>query len=392
MAGRVTIRTPWRGAAAIFLLNGMVMGTWAGRIPAIAARFDLDEAGVGLLLLVLGVGAILAFPAAGRLTDRRGALPVMRISMLGLLVSVAAAGLAPSLALLCIAVFCMGALHGTTDVTMNAWASEVERQIERPAMTAFHGMWSLGAGAGALSGYAAAESGIGPGLHFTVVPVLGAALLLPLTLIPWQSDLRERAADAPVFAVPRGVMLLVGLVALTAGLGEGAVTDWSALYLIDRAGLSEGRATLGYAAFSVTMVAGRLMAGQVIRAFGNVAVARAGALLGAAGMALVVWAPLPGIALAGFAAIGLGLAPIIPLVFSRAATDPEISPGQGIASVATLGYGAMLLGPPLLGAVADLASLRLAFVLVGLGLLVSAALAPVLRVPGARHAPVTRRG
>ena len=371
------IRTPWRGVAALFALNGVTMGTWAGRIPALVEHWALSEARLGVLLLLLGLGSLVAFPFAGVLADRIGALRVARGAMALVLVALIAVGQAPGLPWLALAIFVLGLTHGATNVTMNAWAGEVERQLARPVMSSFHGMWSLGAGLGALGSFLAVRADLAPGPHFVLVPLLATALLGPFVMLRWEGAPAPQR-KGPVFALPRGPLILIGLIALAAGLGEGTVTDWGAVYLADNVGASEARAALGYAVFSVSMVAGRLGAGAVIGRLGRGRVARLGALLAAAGAALVVWAPGVPVVLAGFLAMGLGYAALIPLVFSRAADDPVIPPGQAIAAVATLGYGSMLLGPPFIGLVAHLSSLRLAFALVALSTLAIAALAPLL--------------
>ncbi|MCX8954914.1 MFS transporter, partial [Ruegeria sp. NA] len=178
--------------------------------------------------------------------------------------------------------------------------------------------------------------------------------------VRWTSR-RSVRSQSSVFALPSGALILVGFAAMCGALGEGAVADWSAIFLRDVSGAPESVAALGYAVFSVTMVAFRLAGAIVIMRFGPVATARFGGICAALGVFAVVSsvASLP--ALAGFALMGIGYAVIMPLAFSRAASDPHVPPGQAIASVATLGYGGLLIGPPLIGFLAELFGLRLAF-------------------------------
>lgn len=381
-----SINTPWRAVAAAFALNGFLLGTWASRVPAVMEKHGLSEGALGLQLLVMGVGALISFPVAGRQSDRMGALVVTRLLTGGYLLALCAVGLAPVPMVLAVALFFFGMCHGAMDVTMNAWATEVEKHMGRPVMSSFHAMWSFGAGGGALLGFAAASSGLSPGLHFVAAAVLGGLLLAPFLALPWQSTLRPGGAKDPVFALPRGPLVLVGVIALSAGLGEGATADWSAVYLRDVLGTSDAQATLGYAALSVTMVAMRLCADRLVFRFGPVAVARISGLVAALGILCVTGVASFGAALVGFALMGMGYAALVPLAFSRAAADPDVPPGQGIASVATLGYGAMLLGPPAIGQIAELASLRVAFMGLGAFALAVAVLAPVLQRGGVRKA------
>lgn len=372
------IVTPWRSVAAAFALNGVLLGSWAARVPAVASNFGLDEGALGLLLLVMGVGALISFPLAGRLADRFGAVRVTRWITLAYLVSIALVGLAPVVPALGLALFFFGMCHGSMDVAMNSWAAEVERHMGRSVMSSFHAMWSLGAGLGAAGGFVATSLAAPVGLHFVLAAILSALLLGPFLRIDWTSRTETGAAGEPVFAFPRGALVFVGLIALGAGLGEGAAVDWSAVFLSDVLGAAEAQATLGYAVFSVTMVAMRLCVDRLITRHGPRRVALASGLLAASGYLLCAFSGSLALALAGFVLMGLGYAAVIPLAFSRAAADPEVPAGQAIASVATLGYGAMLMGPPAIGFIADVSSLRFSFVLVGLFALLIAVLSPVL--------------
>ncbi|MGR3368729.1 MAG: MFS transporter [Sagittula sp.] len=370
--------SPRLAVSAAFALNGILLGAWASRVPAVVDRFDLSEGTLGLLLLVMGIGALVSFPLAGRLADRLGAFPVTKVLAGVYLVSIVAIGLAPDTTVLAMALFLFGVGHGAMDVTMNSWAAEVERHSGRSIMSSFHAMWSLGAGLGAAGGWLASRQALPIDAHFAVTALVALVIFGPLMHTRWTSARTAPQAKGPVFALPRGALVLVGLIAMGAGLGEGAAADWSAVFLADVIQATPSQAALGYAVFSVTMVAMRLNVDRLITRFGAVTVARFSGLTAAAGYLLATaFATLP-TALAGFVLMGLGYAAVIPLAFSRAAADPEVPPGQAIASVATLGYGAMLMGPPTIGFVAEATSLRASFLMVGCVALMIAALAPVL--------------
>ena len=375
------LRTPWRCVAAAFALNGILLGSWASRIPAFVDRLALDERTLGALLLAMGIGALVSFPLAGRFSDRLGAARLTRWIAAGYLLSFVVLGVSFSMGMLAVALFAFGMFHGSMDVAMNSWASEVERHMKRSVMSSFHAMWSLGAGLGAAGGYVATSFGATPGMHFLITVVVSAAVFGPFLMAPWASETRTGAPQDPVFALPRGALILVGIMALAAGLGEGAAVDWSAVFLKETLQTPEAQATFGYAAFSVTMVVMRLCVDRLITRFGAVNVARASGLLAASGYALcAVTSALP-VALAGFILMGLGYAAVVPMAFSRAANDPDVPAGQAIASVATLCYGAMLLGPPVIGFMAHATSLRIPFAMVGAAAVLIALFAPALTSP-----------
>ncbi len=354
----------WRAVAAMFALNGGLFGIWASRIPAAKDLHELSHASLGTLLLLMAAGAICAFPIAGRFSDKLGAAQLTRV--LGVLNAVALIGLAlaPSVITLGVVLFFFGAFHGAMDVAMNAWGAEVERWAKRAQMSTYHAMWSLGAGLGAGSGYLAIRAEAGLLLHFLIAGGVLLAVTLVLGACGWRSEVSGEARG-PAFSLPKGALVLAGLVAFCASMGEGAMADWGAIYLRDEGGAPEEWAAIGYTVFSVAMVVMRLLGGWVNRLSGPVMIARASGLIAAIGAGFVVLSPTVFGILVGFVLMGFGYALIIPLAFSRAANDPEIPPGQAIASVATFGYGGILLGPPIMGFVAAASSLKLSYGLLG---------------------------
>ncbi|NVO54622.1 MFS transporter [Rhodobacteraceae bacterium B1Z28] len=354
----------------MFILNGALFGIWASRIPAIRDHLHLGHRELGYGLLFMAAGAVCSFPVTGRLSDRFGAVALTRVIAVFYTFSLALLAFAGSFAALAASLFIFGAFHGSMDVAMNAWAAEVEQTYEKPLMSSFHAMWSLGAGLGAVSGFVAVQFGLTVLPHFLLVGGAVVAFALIASWVPWSSR-RSVLAQSSVFALPSGALVLVGFTALCGALGEGAVADWSAIFLRDVTGAAESVAALGYAVFSVAMVVCRLAAGLVITRFGSVASARIGGFSAATGVFCVVCSGYASLALVGFTLMGVGYAVIMPLAFSRAANDPDVPPGQAIASVATLGYGGLLIGPPLIGFLAELLSLRMAFaVLLPLALLI----------------------
>ncbi|WP_299079906.1 MFS transporter [uncultured Ruegeria sp.] len=356
----ISVATAWRAVAAMFILNGALFGIWASRIPAVRDHLQLSHEDLGYGLLFMAAGAVCSFPVTGRLTDRFGAVAITRIIAVLYTFSLVLLGLADSFVALAAFLFVFGAFHGSMDVSMNAWGAEVEQTYDKPLMSSFHAMWSLGAGLGAVSGFIAVQFDLTTFQHFLVAGCMVVLLALAMSWVPWVSR-RSALSQGSVFALPSGALILVGFTALCAALGEGAVADWSALFMRDVTGSTESVATLGYAVFSVAMVVCRLAGGVAIARFGPVASARFGGLCSALGVFLVVSSGNVPLALIGFTLMGVGYAVIMPLAFSRAANDPNVPPGQAIASVATLGYGGLLIGPPLIGFLAELLTLRMAF-------------------------------
>lgn len=370
------LRTPRIAVSAMFFLNGALFGAWAARVPAFVEAFALDPAALGRMLLCLALGAILSFPLAGRLSDALGAASASRMIAVWYALALPLLALAPSPLLLAGALLLFGAGHGAMDVAMNAWGAEVERSQRRPIMAAFHALWSLGAGIGALSGTGAVGLGLSPLEHFLLVAVLVGGGALALAQVPWTST---RSARGPGFALPSRGLLLVGVVALCSSVGEGAMADWSAVFLIEIARTDEARAALGYGVYSAAMFAARLGSVRVIARLGAVPTARIAGLFAFAGMAVALAGQSLATGLVGFALLGLGYSVVIPLAFSRAANDPDTPQGRAIAGVATLGYGGMVMGPVLIGGIAHLAGLASAFWLVAVMALGISLLAGVLR-------------
>ncbi|OHV13908.1 MFS transporter [Kushneria phosphatilytica] len=359
-------RRVWFAVAAMFFLNGGLFGTWASRIPAVASQYGLDGGWLGLLLLVLASGALVSFPLAGRASDTVGAARATLAIAVAYALALVLIGCTSSLWLTATALFFFGAGHGAMDVTMNSWAGEAERFIEKPVMSSFHAMWSLGAGVGAAVGYVAVNLDLSLLAHFALVAVTMSVGTILLANIGWQSETRPRPAGAKRFPLPRGGLLWVGIIALCASLGEGAIADWSALFLVNVTSATLAQGALGYAVFSVAMVVMRLIGGGVISRLGPVNAARFAGCCASMGVLLAVLSTSFMTALPGFFLLGIGYALIMPLAFSRAANDSDTPPGVAIASVATLGYGGMLLGPPLIGLTAHLVTLHYAFGILGL--------------------------
>jgi MFS family permease len=274
-----------------------------------------------------------------------------------------------------------GAFNGALDVAMNAQAVEVQRRYGRSIMSAFHGCFSLGGLLGAGIAGLLLKLGVEPLQHALAMALLGVvtAAIAASSLLPSPQSV---AAREPVFVRPTGVLLPLGLLAFCGLLIEGAMADWSAVYLADEHGASLDVAASGYAVFSLTMAAGRFAGDRLIDRFGVVRVLRTCAVLATAGLVLTVVAGQAG-ALLGFAAIGFGMANIIPLLFTAAGRVPGVEPGRALAAVASAGYFGFLVGPPFIGFIAQAVSLPAAF---GFMAFLCAAIALRARLVASLHA------
>ena len=348
----------------IFAINGMVFGTWASRIPAIVDFHDLSPGSLGLLIFLAGLSAVIAFSIFGRAADRYGAAFITkRATLLLIPLTLIFIAYANSIWMLVFAVIFFGAIHGGDDVAMNAWAAEVEREYTRPVMSSFHAMWSLGAGIGAGLGSLLAFYEVGFKNHFSLISIVIFVLALSAAFVPFESQKNKKEANSPFISIPKGSLLPVATITFFASLSEGAVADWSAIFLKSVASLNDGNAALGFTVFSVCMFSMRLLGDRISLILGPATAARYSGLVALTGSIILLVSDSFLLLLLGFGLIGLGIAVIIPLAFSRAGNDETISQGTAIASIATLGYGGMLLGPLFLGLIAEITSIKTSFLI-----------------------------
>ncbi len=348
--------------AAMFFANGMVTGAWAPQIPLLLPRHHITETTLGLLILFLGIGAVGAMLTAGRLIARFGTTQVLRTFAFALVPALPLVVLAPNLPMLALTMALLGAFLGTMDVSMNANAVEVEQRLGRAIMSSLHGFWSLGGFFGAgVGGWIVAQYG-----PMTEALLAGAlCLTLVLSAMPriLQATAHHTAPDAPRDALfPRDLSLwLLGVMALLSMVPEGSVMDWGALYLQKELGAGQAASTLGFAAFMGTMAIMRFGGDSVRNRFGAVATLRASGLIGAIGLGAAALAPSPAFAFAGFAFAGIGVANMIPIIFSAAGNHPGLSAGTAIASVTMLGYSGILVAPASIGFVAEHLGFRITY-------------------------------
>ena len=344
--------------AAIFCVNGALMATWFARIPDVKQQLGLSEGALSLALLCSAVGALIAQPTAGWVIGRLGSrTPTSLLAVLFCAVAILPS-ISPSLPILMASLLIFGAVNGALDVSMNAQAALVERQYGRSIMNSFHALWSVGGLAGAAVGALAASRGLPVFVHFVIGAGVGALLMLA-ALRGLVADEAQTGGNEPAFALPTRALIPMGIVALSALICEGAIGDWGAIYLREGLATSAALAAIGYAVFALMMAGGRFTGDWLATHFGSGQIVRAGGMLIVAGIVLALLrADAPWLSIIGYGLIGAGASCIFPLILSAAARTPGVAPGVGIAAMATAGYTGFLLGPPLIGGLAEVVTLR----------------------------------
>lgn len=354
---------------AVFLANGLGIGAWAAALPGLQRNLSFSTAQLSLALLAFAIGAVIAMPLAGAIAARIGAARLTRLSAVSFAVALVGPAFSPNLALLIFSAGLLGAANGTLDVAMNGHAASVEQQWGAPIMSSFHAAFSIGGLAGAaLSGVVTETAGVVAGLLSAACLILVLISVASSALVP-----RGNPAAGPglAFSWPKPRMLGLCAIAFICLLTEGAMVDWSAIYLANTTRASSAISAAGYAAFSITMASGRLMGDRVVAIVGGPLVMQVGAALAAVGLGLAALVPVTSVVVIGFALAGLGLANIVPILFSIAGRVGPIA-ASGIAVVATAGYAGFVAGPALIGALVSLAGLQFAMACLAAGVVAMA--------------------
>jgi fucose permease len=372
-----------RGAVlTMFFVNGAAAATWLPLIPAVQQKLALNASELGIALLGVAVGAVISTPSTGWLVGRAGGRRVVTVAAIVSCGVLPLLPLAPTLPLLTLALVLFGAALGTMDVAMNVHASVVEALYQRPLMSTFHGFYSIGGFAGALTSGALAALGVAP-----FERALGPALLLGAAVIAahqWLPPAQPHTASEPPRARGRVRRLslpiaALGLMAFCSLLAEGASGDWSAIYLHKSLGADAALSATAFAAFSVAMAAGRLSGDWLTSRLGGTQLLRLGGALAALGLMATLVLGRAAFAVVGFGLIGLGLANVVPTLFSAAGRSRSLAPRVAIATVASIGYAGLLAGPPLIGFVAQAFTLARALIAVVVCCALIALLAPMVR-------------
>ncbi|MHC8338397.1 MFS transporter [Pseudomonas sp. HLT2-19-2] len=360
-----------------FFIAGLGIAAWAPLVPYAKARAGLDEGTLGLLLLCLGVGSILAMPMAGMLATRFGCRRVVSAGVLLICAALPMLATVSTIPALIVALFMFGAGLGTVDSTVNLQAVIVERASGKTMMSGFHGLFSLGGIVGAAGVSALLGFGVSPlGATLVVIVMLLIALFKAAPhLLPYGSE-----SSGPAFAVPHGIVLFIGGMCFIVFLAEGAALDWSAVFLAQERGIDTAYAGLGYAAFALTMTVGRLTGDSIVRRLGATRVIVFGGLTAAAGLFVATFAPSWEAALVGYALLGIGCSNIVPVLYTAVGKQTVMPESIAVPAITTLGYAGILAGPALIGFIAHGSSLSFAFGLMAVLLVAVAIGGKVLKV------------
>ncbi|HEY8480538.1 MAG TPA: MFS transporter [Spirillospora sp.] len=354
-------RARW-GTFLTFALAGLLTGVWVTRLPALAVKFGASEGEVGIVVLAWGIGAIAAMQLLGGPMSRFGSRAVLRVALPLTSLSFAAVALAPGYGTLLAAVVLFGMTFGVTDIAMNAQGSAVERAYRRSVMSGMHAGWCVGAVSGGVFGVTTAAAGLG----FTTAMLIAALLSLPAGLALGRTYLPDPPRPATGAASGTGrrrrrmpaAVYLIGVLAFLAFMTEGSIADWSGLFLHEALGADEAVAAAGYPVFELAMLFGRLVGDRIRMRVGTRRLLTGAGLGTAAAMTVVVLSPGPAVAIAGFFATGLVVCTVVPTAISLAGTAAPDRPAAALAQVGAMGYGGLLLGPVVVGFLAEATSLR----------------------------------
>lgn len=351
-----------RATQLIFLVCGLGVASWAPMVPYAKDRLGINEADLGLLLLMLGGGALLMMPVAGVLSGRFGSRVVIAIGVLAVALTLPLLLILPAVTSMAIALLVFGAGVGTVDVAMNAHGVQVQNLYGKPIMSSLHGLFSVGGLFGSLGLGFLIRLGLEP--LYAAVSISGLLLVITVTQYRYLfhrdtereavirfSDSREEGKTGR-FQWLHVSILFLGVMCFVVFLAEGAILDWSAVFLRDIKGISPEFAGAGYAAFSIAMAVMRLSGDRIVARFSGKAVVVGGGLLAALGMFIAIFSPWVAGALAGFILLGIGAANIVPVFFSEGGRLPGISPTVSIPAITTMGYAGQLAGPAMLGFIA----------------------------------------
>jgi MFS family permease len=329
-----------------FVVAGLGVACWAPLVPFAKTRCHLGDETMGLVLLLQGAGSVVAMPLAANLSARFGCRPVVLAGGLGLAATLPLLTIVSSAIALGVALFAFGAFLGSLDVSMNLHAVDVERASEKPLMSGFHALFSVGGFLGSGIMTALLSRGIAPGQG----TILSSVILVSLILMAFPRMLSNREiTKQPLFAIPRGVVLVIAVFAAISFLVEGALLDWSALLLVGEHLVSVAHGGLGYMLFSIAMTGSRFAGDGIVARFGNRIVLTLGGVTALLGLCGLLLAPAAWLGLVSFVFVGLGAANIVPILFRLAGTQHTMPQGLAVAALTTAGYAGLLTGPAVIG-------------------------------------------
>ncbi len=351
--------------SCFFFCQGLSFASWASRVPDLKTSLHLSEASLGSLLLLLPAGQLSAMPFSGRLVTHFGSKNVMRVCVILYTVCLTNIGLAQEPWHLGLALYLFGIVGNMCNISVNTQAILTEKQFNRPIMTSFHGVWSIAGFCGALIGLAMMNLHLSPYIHFWIV----ASIVFTIVLLA-QNKLhtgRPAAGEKKSFlSRPNPILVQLGLIGFCSMAAEGAMFDWSGVYFKEIVKAPTSLIVLGYASFMIMMATGRFLGDKIIATYGRKKTLQWSGVLISTGLFIAVFFPSILSATIGFLIVGLGVSSIVPTVYSSAGKLHNIPPGIALAGISSISFLGFLIGPPLIGYIAEIASLRYSFAAIGL--------------------------
>ena len=361
----VLLRTYRIATSVFFFIAVLTFATWASRIPDIQHKLNLSDAGLGGVLFALPVGLMLSLPLSGWLVARYGARSMMITGALLYPMILILLALSGTVFQLTMALFLFGILGNLINIAMNTQAVSVETLYGRSVMASFHGLWSLAGFSGAIIGALFVSQGFSPLLHFSIV----CALTVIMVLAFYKSSIRRdigKGQPQKLFVKPDNKILLLGLIAFCSLLCEGAMADWSGVYFKKIVEAPASMITLGYVAFTATMALGRFLGDWLVTKTGVKRMLQISGTLITTGLLMAVVFPYLATATIGFLLVGFGVSSVVPIVYGLAGKSTTMPASTALAAVSTIGFLGFLVGPPLIGFIAQAISLRWSFMLIGI--------------------------
>jgi MFS family permease len=350
-----------------FFLNGFIYANWVSRLPRIQELYGADNGTIGIVLLSMSLGAVMAMPFTGWFIIKHGSRRITLVALILYCAFVPLIPFMPGLAVLIILYLVMGIITGMLDVAINAQAVMVEKEYQKPIMTSFHALFSIGMALGAWCGALFADLKVELPTHLAIVVAasLVAAFWASRNLIYDTPD-KNAISEGPLFRVPSGALVAVGVIAFCCMMGEGAMADWTVNYMENVVSASAAIAPIALSAFATAMTLGRIFGDKARASWGDSKLISIGGLTATVGLTIALLFPFTYSAIIGFFLVGLGLSTIVPITYSIAGNTKDLPSGVGLAMVTTVGYAGFLFGPPIIGFIADMSSLRFGLALVGL--------------------------
>lgn len=359
-------RTKMRLAvSAFYFCMGLCFASWASRIPDIKTNLNLSKAGLGSILWALPVGQLIMMPISGRLVTRYGSRNILSFAILLYAIELTNLGWVTQGWQLAIALFIFGVVGNMSNISLNTQGVLAEKIYERPIMTSFHGVWSIAGFTGALTGLLMMSLKLSPHIHFFIVAsfVITVAFFLRRYLIPGTTGSVQKKK---FFSRPEGVLVKLGIIAFCSMAAEGTMFDWSGVYFKEVVRVPHSLVTLGYISFMIMMAMGRFAGDRIIARFGRKKTLQLSGTLILTGLMIAVLFPYLGTATLGFMIVGLGTSTVIPTVYSTAGRLAKISTSMALAGVSSIGFLGFLIGPPLIGYIAQLAGLQYSFAVISI--------------------------